>query len=45
MFSFSFWCTLSTGWFGVLESFLVLLVIVVGVLVGVVSVLVVAVWV
>lgn len=39
MFSFSFWCTLSTGWFGVLE--LVLLVIVVGVLVGVLSVLVV----
>lgn len=45
MFSFSFWCTLSTGWFGVLDSFLVLLVIVFGVLVGVVSVLVVAVWV
>lgn len=47
MFSFSFWCTLSTGWFGVLELVFVLLVIVVGVLVGVVSVLVVgvAVWV
>lgn len=41
MFSFSFWCTLSTGWFGVLD--LVLLVIV-GVLLGVV-VVVVAVWV
>lgn len=43
MFSFSFWCTLSTGWFGVLELVLVLLVIVVGVLVGVVSILVVVV--